>query len=64
MNELISLNFTLDPTFNIYEANRDVMRARTAEWHAQYTLPASGVFICPAASRTAPTGTAGAPTRK
>src|SRR5210317_2040090 len=39
MNELIDLDFTLDPTFNIYEANRDLQRARRAEWHEEYTLP-------------------------
>ena len=39
MNELIALDFTIDPTFNIYEATRDVMRARRAEWHDDYTLP-------------------------
>lgn len=39
MNELLSLDFTIDPTFNIYEANRDLMRARRAEWHEDYTLP-------------------------
>ncbi|HZH96759.1 MAG TPA: hypothetical protein VEY06_12780, partial [Flavisolibacter sp.] len=44
MNELLSLDFTLDPTFNIYEANRDLMRARTAEWHADYTLPSLWKF--------------------
>ncbi len=33
MNELISLDFTIDPTLNIYEASRDLMRARRAEWH-------------------------------
>jgi imidazolonepropionase-like amidohydrolase len=37
--ELVSLDFTLDPTFTIYEANRDVMRARFAPWHADYTMP-------------------------
>jgi imidazolonepropionase-like amidohydrolase len=37
--ELISLDFTLDPTFAIYEANRDLMRAREAEWHEEYTMP-------------------------
>ena len=30
---------TFDPTFNIYSASRDLMRARTAEWHDEYTLP-------------------------
>lgn len=39
INELISLDFTMDPTFTIYEANRDVTRSRTAEWYAEYTMP-------------------------
>ena len=39
MNELLQLDFTLDPTFNIYEASRDLHRARRAEWHEEYTLP-------------------------
>ncbi len=39
IEELVDLDFTIDPTFTIYEANRDVMRARRAEWHDQYTLP-------------------------
>ncbi len=25
------------PTFNVYDANRDLMRIRRADWHAQYT---------------------------
>lgn len=47
MNELITLDFTLDPTFNIYEANRDLMRARRAEWHDDYTLPSLWRFYAP-----------------
>jgi hypothetical protein len=47
MNELLELDFTLDPTFNIYEANRDLMRARTAEWHPVYTLPSLWKFYQP-----------------
>lgn len=39
MNELIELDFTLVPTMTIYEAGRDLMRARRAEWHEEYTLP-------------------------
>ena len=46
-DELIALDFTLSPTFTIYEANRDVMRARDAEWHATYTLPALQQFFMP-----------------
>ncbi len=47
MNEMLALDFTLDPTFNIYEANRDLMRARTAEWHQDYTLPSLWEFYRP-----------------
>jgi hypothetical protein len=51
MDELLGLNFVLDPTLSIYEANRDVMRARQAEWHDRYTLPSLWRFFQP--SRTA-----------
>ncbi|WP_075351717.1 amidohydrolase family protein [Algoriphagus marinus] len=47
MDELLALDFTLDPTFNIYEANRDLMRARTAEWHPVYTLPSLWKYYQP-----------------
>ncbi|HSK13382.1 MAG TPA: amidohydrolase family protein [Phnomibacter sp.] len=47
MNELLELDFTLDPTFNIYEANRDLHRARRAEWHEDYTLPTLWQFFGP-----------------
>lgn len=47
MNELLQLDFTLSPTFNIYEASRDLMRARTAEWHEDYTLPSLWEFYQP-----------------
>ena len=47
MDELIELDFTLDPTFTIYEASRDLMRARRAEWHDEYTLPSLWDFYAP-----------------
>ncbi|WP_109298930.1 amidohydrolase family protein [Aquimarina sp. AU474] len=47
MNELLELDFTLDPTFNIYEASRDLHRARRAEWHETYTLPSLWRFYQP-----------------
>lgn len=47
MNELLALDFTLDPTFNIYEASRDLHRARRAEWHEDYTLPSLWEFYEP-----------------
>tara|TARA_R110000787_G_scaffold12665_6_gene40706 strand:+ start:96 stop:1649 length:1554 start_codon:yes stop_codon:yes gene_type:complete len=47
MNELLGLDFTLDPTFNIYEASRDLQRTRRAEWHEDYTLPSLWKFYEP-----------------
>jgi hypothetical protein len=47
MNHLLELDFTLDPTFNIYEANRDLQRARRQEWHEIYTLPKLWEFYQP-----------------
>lgn len=47
MDELIKLNFTIDPTFTIYEASRDLMRAMRAEWHDRYTLPSLWKFYQP-----------------
>ena len=47
IEELHNLDFTLVPTFTIYEANRDVMRARRAEWHDDYTWPALDRFFQP-----------------
>ena len=47
MNELIELDFTIDPTFNIYEASRDLHRARRAEWHDDYTMPSLWKFYKP-----------------
>ncbi|MGE3465106.1 MAG: amidohydrolase family protein, partial [Pseudomonadales bacterium] len=46
-DELIGLDFTLVPTFTIYEANRDVARDRDAEWHADYTWPPLRRFFDP-----------------
>lgn len=47
MQQLLDLDFTLDPTFNIYEASRDLQRARRAEWHEVYTLPSLWRFYMP-----------------
>jgi imidazolonepropionase-like amidohydrolase len=40
METLLERDFCLSPTFTIYLASRDLMRAYTAEWHYQYTSPA------------------------
>jgi hypothetical protein len=47
MAELLALDFTLDPTFTIYQATRDLMRARRAEYHDAYTHPALWDFFTP-----------------
>ena len=47
MKELLDLDFTLDPTFNIYEASRDLHRARRLEWHDSYTLPSLWNYFAP-----------------
>jgi hypothetical protein len=46
-DELLSLDFTLNPTFTIYEANRDLMRDMNADWHKEYTLPTLWDFFQP-----------------
>ncbi len=33
-----------DPTFNIYSASRDLMRAKNADWHAAYALPSMTAY--------------------
>lgn len=46
-DELIARDFTIDPTFTIYLASRDLMRARRADWHDEYTLPSLWDFFTP-----------------
>ncbi len=47
MNELLALDFTIDPTLNIYDATRDLHKTRRAEWHDTYTLPTLWRFFGP-----------------
>jgi amidohydrolase family protein len=47
IDELLDLDFTIDPTFNIYEASRDLHRARRLEWHETYTMPKLWQFFQP-----------------
>ncbi len=51
MTELLERGLTLDPTFNIYAASRDVMRARRADWHDDYTHPRLWAFFQPGGDR-------------
>ncbi|MEM7482033.1 MAG: amidohydrolase family protein [Acidobacteriota bacterium] len=37
--EMVEGGVAMVPTLALYEANRDLMRARQKEWHAEYTLP-------------------------
>jgi len=46
-DELISLDFTINPTMTIYEASRDLMREMNADWHEEYTLPTLWDFFQP-----------------
>ncbi|MEM1128176.1 MAG: amidohydrolase family protein [Bacteroidota bacterium] len=47
LDSLLALDFTLVPTFTIYEASRDLMREMRAEWHDDYTLPSLWEFFRP-----------------
>jgi imidazolonepropionase-like amidohydrolase len=47
VEELVALGITIDPTMTIYEAGRNVMAARNADWHAKYTLPSQWDFYEP-----------------
>jgi len=47
MNELIELDFTITPTFTIYEATRDIGRAQNLEYHKNYTLPSLWDYYTP-----------------
>lgn len=44
IDELLALDFYINPTMAIYGASRDLMRARNADWHQQYTLPSQWRF--------------------
>lgn len=47
INTLLEQDFTLSPTLTIYEANRDLMKARRSEWHEEYTTPGLWDFFAP-----------------
>lgn len=38
LEQFLEVDHTFVPTFGIYDANRDVMRARRADWHGDYTV--------------------------
>lgn len=47
MAEMVERDFTIVPTFAIWEAGLDVMRYQQAEWHEAYTMPALWRFFQP-----------------
>ena len=47
LERFLDLGFGIDPTMTIYEASRDVMAARNADWHEDYTLPSQWDFYQP-----------------
>ena len=47
LKEFLELDFIINPTMTIYSAGRDLMRARTADWHEKYTLPSLWDFYEP-----------------
>jgi hypothetical protein len=46
-DELIALEFTLNPTLTIYEASRDLMREMNADWQFDYAHPELWSFFQP-----------------
>ena len=47
LEQFLEIGFTFVPTFNAYDANRDQMRARRADWHEIYTWPGLWEFFQP-----------------
>jgi hypothetical protein len=53
LDEVVAAGAAMVPTLALYEANRDLMRARRAEWHDDYALPALWSSFTPHRSRHA-----------
>lgn len=47
MDELLSYDYTLSPTFNVYQATMNLMAAQRREWQDYYTLPKLWEFWSP-----------------
>lgn len=47
LERFLELGFTFVPTFTIYDANRDLMRARQADWHKEYTWKSMWDYFTP-----------------
>lgn len=46
-DEMVALDFTLNPTLTIYEASRDLMREMNADWQWDYAHPNLWAFFQP-----------------
>jgi hypothetical protein len=51
IDTMIARGVTWDPTFAVYEANRDLARARTLPWFGQYAMPQLMAFFEPDPTR-------------
>ena len=51
LDTLIAHGVTWDPTFAVYEANRDLARARTLPWFREYAMPQLMTFFEPDPAR-------------
>ena len=51
IDTLIARGVTWDPTFAVYEANRDLTRARALPWFGQYAMPQLMAFFEPDPTR-------------
>jgi len=47
LEQFLELGFTFVPTFTIYDANRDLMRARQADWHQPYAWKSMWKYFAP-----------------
>ena len=47
LEKFLEIGFTFVPTFTIYDANRDLMRARQADWHKDYTWKSMWNYFTP-----------------
>lgn len=47
LGQFLDHGHTFVPTFNVYDANRDLMRTRRADWHERYTDPTLWAYFQP-----------------
>lgn len=47
LEKFLEIGFTFVPTFTIYDANRDLMRARQADWHRDYAWKSMWKYFQP-----------------